>query len=103
MVGFSNIQPSFEGHFKCSKPDISSSTAGPAKIKRKKPTLKNPWANLGGENDSNDQAKSNLINEDELMTKGEDTAKTQAKKFCGSGDTMQAPKPCANCNCGLKE
>lgn len=57
----------------------------------------NPWANLGGE------TKANLINEDELMAKGEKTAQIQAKKFCGTGDGMQAPKPCANCNCGLKE
>jgi len=104
MVGFSNIQPSFEGLFKCSKPDISSH-AGPAKIKRKTKTNNeapssepvNPWANLGGD------SKSNLINEDELMTKGEETAKNEAKEYCGPGDGMRAAKACANCSCGLKE
>ena len=25
------------------------------------------------------------------------------KKFCGEKDIMQGAKPCANCNCGLKE
>lgn len=103
MVGFQNIQPSFEGLFKCQKPGVLGNSAGPAKIKRKnkaQPAAEsNPWANL----DNNVSKDANKINEDDLMTKGELTAKTEAKKFCGTGDVMQNAKPCANCSCGLKE
>jgi hypothetical protein len=92
MVGFQKIQAS-EGKFEAQKLAESS---GPAKIKRKAkaPAVEasNPWANLDSKNE--------LINEDDLMKKGE---QVKTKKFCGEGDGMQMAKPCANCNCGLKE
>ena len=79
---------------------------GPPKIIRKKKQQEeqkqtsepaNPWASL-----QPTQAQE-LINEDDLLKKGEATQDKTVKKFCGDKDIMQGAKPCANCSCGLKE
>ena len=63
MVGFLDFTS--EGDFLCAKKAELAQSNGPAKIKRKpKAAPENPWANL-------DQGDSNLINEDDLMKKGE--------------------------------
>ena len=60
MVGFQNVEET-EGTVRAQKP--GEVQKGPAKIKRKVKE-ENPWANL-------ENADSNMINEDDLMKKGE--------------------------------
>ena len=68
-----------------------SFTAAPAKIKRKVKKA-NPFENLGNDDE--------MINEEELLKASE---KIETKQSCSEKDVMQGAKPCANCNCGLRE
>lgn len=92
MVGFLKIQQN-EDKFTAQKASMSN---GPPKIIRKRkqqeeqkqtsgPANSNPWANLSLQPQTQAQE---LINEDDLLKKGEATKDTTVKKFCGDKDIM---------------
>lgn len=93
MNGFTNVA-SKEGMLIATKPLFKT---GGTLLKRKKveEVKANPWASLDQNADT--------INEDELMKDVDKNMNTVTKKFCGESDGIKAPKPCANCSCGLKE
>ena len=62
----------------------------------------NPWANLGGgSTTSSTKAVSTAAVNEELLMKQSEANSALFQK--ATKQEMTGPKPCANCNCGLKE